>query len=225
MQRASLMIASLVLASVPALAQDPVKVAANQCKVAFENDYVRVLSWSVSPHGKTAMHEHPALVSVSLSAGKTRFTSPDGKTREVASKAGQATWSDPDKHSSEALGDKAGGIIQVELKKRPGAGMTALAPAEDSVAVDPKHYKLEFQNDRVRVLRIKYGPGERSVMHVHPANVAVILTGGQSKMTLPDGKANVLDMKAGEVQWADKEKHLPENSGSKPFELILVELK
>ena len=225
MQRASMMIVWLVLASAAALAQDPVKVAAKQCKVTFENDYVRVLSWSVSPHEKTAMHDHPAMVSISLSASKTRFTSPDGKTREVDSKAGQATWSDPDKHSSEALGEKAGGIIQVELKKRPSASMTALAAAEDSVAVDPKHYKVEFQNDRVRVLRIKYGPGEKSVMHAHPANVAVILSGGQAKMTLPDGKSNVLDMKAGQALWADKEKHLPENSGSKPFELILVELK
>jgi quercetin dioxygenase-like cupin family protein len=225
MQRVATMIGLLVLASAPTLAQDPVKVAAKQCKVAFENDYVRVLSWSTGPHEKTAMHDHPAMVSISLSGGKTRFTSPDGKSREVETKAGQASWSDPDKHSSEELGGKASGIIQVELKKRPGAGMVALAAAEDSVAVDPKHYKVEFQNDRVRVLRIKYGPGEKSVMHGHPANVAVFLTPGQAKMTSLDGKTAALDMKAGQVQWADKEKHLPQNSGSKPFELILLELK
>src|SRR5262245_20417470 len=225
MQRVAILITLLALVSIPALAQDPVKVAAKQCKVTFENDYVRVLSWSTGPHEKTAMHGHPAMVSISLSGGKTRFTSPDGKTREVETKAGQASWSDPDKHSSEALGGKADQIIQVELKKRPGAGMAALAAAEDSVAVDPKHYKVEFQNDRVRVLRIKYGPGEKSVMHAHPAAVAVFLTAGQAKMTTADGKSNVLDMKAGQVQWTDKEKHLPENSGSKPFELVLVELK
>jgi len=219
------MIGLLVLASAPTLAQDPVKVAAKQCKVAFENDYVRVLSWSTGPHEKTAMHDHPAMVSISLSGGKTRFTSPDGKSREVETKAGQASWSDPDKHSSEELGGKASGIIQVELKKRPGAGMVALAAAEDSVAVDPKHYKVEFQNDRVRVLRIKYGPGEKSVMHGHPANVAVFLTPGEAEMPLLDGNTASLDIKAGQVQCADKEKHLPQNSGSKPFELILVELK
>jgi quercetin dioxygenase-like cupin family protein len=219
MYRVAITIALLTLASAPAFAQDPVKVAAKQCKVAFENDYVRVLSWSTSPHEKTAMHDHPAMVSISLSGGKTRFTSPDGKTREVETKAGQASWSDPDKHSSEDLGSKAGAIIQVELKKRPSASMVALAAAEDSVAVDP------FQNDRVRLLRIKYGPGEKSVMHGHPANVAVFLTAGQAKMTAADGKTNVLAMKAGQVQWADKEKHLPENAGSKPFDLILVELK
>ena len=225
MQRALIVIALLVLASAPALAQDPVKVAAKQCKVAFENDYVRVLHWTVGPREKTAMHDHPALVSISLSASKTRFTSPDGKTRDVESKAGQATWSDPDKHSSEGLVDKPGEIIQVELKKQPGAAMTAFPATDDSVAVDPKHYKVEFQNDRVRVLRVKYGPGEKSVMHAHPANVAVFLTDGQTKMTLPDGKTNVAGVKAGQVQWAGKEKHLPENSGSKPFELVLVELR
>ena len=225
MQRALIVIALLVFASASALAQDPVKAAAKQCKVMLENDYVRVLHWTVGPHEKTAMHDHPALVSISLSGGKTRFTSPDGKTREVESKAAQATWSDADKHSSEALGDKAGEIIQVELKKQPGASMTAFPATEDSVAVDPKHYKVEFQNDRVRVLRIKYGPGEKSVMHAHPANVAVFLTDGQGTMTLPDGKTNVIGFKAGQVQWADKEKHLPENSGSKPYELVLVELR
>ena len=29
--------------------------------------------------------------------------------------------------------------------------------AEDPVKVDPRHYKVEFENERVRVLRIKYG--------------------------------------------------------------------
>jgi hypothetical protein len=40
--------------------------------------------------------------------------------------------------------------------------------ADDPVKVDPKHYKVEFENDRVRVLRIRYGAGEKSVMHRPP---------------------------------------------------------
>ncbi len=44
--------------------------------------------------------------------------------------------------------------------------------ADDPVKVDSKHYKIEFENDRVRVVRIKYGPGEKSVMHSHPESVA-----------------------------------------------------
>ncbi len=100
-----------------------------------------------------------------------------------------------------------------------------LAMAQDAVKVDAKHYKVEFENDQVRVVRITYGPHEKSVMHAHPANVAVFLTDGQGKFTMPDGKTQDVPIKAGAVQWDGGGKHLPENTGDKPFELVLVELK
>lgn len=101
----------------------------------------------------------------------------------------------------------------------------APSSAQDAVKVDPKHYKVEFENADVRVLRITYGPGEKSVMHEHPASVAVFVTDGKVKFTLPDGKTIDADAKAGTTQWNDAQKHLPENVGSAPFEVILVELK
>jgi quercetin dioxygenase-like cupin family protein len=101
----------------------------------------------------------------------------------------------------------------------------APAMAQDPVKVDAKHYKVEFENDQVRVLRITYGPHEKSVMHAHPANVAVFLTDGSTKFTLPEGKTVTSDVKAGMVLWDAGGKHLPENLGDKPFEVILVELK
>jgi len=97
--------------------------------------------------------------------------------------------------------------------------------AQEAVKADPKHYTVEFENDEVRVLRIKYGPREKSVMHDHPANVAVFLTDADGRFTMPDGKKVGELMKAGSVQWDAGGKHLPENVSDKPFELILVELK
>jgi quercetin dioxygenase-like cupin family protein len=99
------------------------------------------------------------------------------------------------------------------------------AVAQDSVKADSKHYKVEFENDQVRVVRVTYGPHEKSVMHEHPANVAVFLTDGQGKFTMPDGKTQDVPFKAGTIQWDGGGKHLPENTGAKPFELIVVELK
>ena len=99
------------------------------------------------------------------------------------------------------------------------------AMAQDAVQVDSKHYKVEFENDQVRVLRITYAPHEKSVMHGHPANVAVFLTDGQARFTLPDGKTQDVAFKAGTTQWDAGGKHLPENTGDKPFELFVVELK
>lgn len=97
--------------------------------------------------------------------------------------------------------------------------------AEDPIKVDPKHYKVEFENDRVRVLRISYGPGEKSVMHDHPAAVAAFLTDQHIKFTYPDGKTEEVRVKAGETKWFDGVSHLPENLSDKPLELVFVELK
>jgi quercetin dioxygenase-like cupin family protein len=97
--------------------------------------------------------------------------------------------------------------------------------AQDPTKADPKHYKVEFENDKVRVLRITYGPGEKSVMHEHPDAFAVFLTDVKGKFTLPDGKTIDFAQKPGSTMWTPAGKHLPENTGNKSFELILVELK
>ena len=97
--------------------------------------------------------------------------------------------------------------------------------ADDPVQTDPRHYKVEFENDRVRVVRIKYGPGEKSVMHSHPESVAVFLTDAHAKFTYPDGRSEDIQANAGSVQHMDAFSHLPESLSSKPFEVIQIELK
>jgi quercetin dioxygenase-like cupin family protein len=97
--------------------------------------------------------------------------------------------------------------------------------AQEPVKADAKHYKVEFENDKVRVLRVTYAPKDKSAMHEHPDAVAVFLTDNNAKMTFPDGKTMNNSMKAGSVMWTPAGKHLPENVSDKPFELILVEMK
>ena len=97
-------------------------------------------------------------------------------------------------------------------------------PHLDPVKADSKHYTVEFENERVRVLRIKYGAKEKSVMHRHPESVSVFLNDCKAKFTYPDGKSEEIEAKAGQVIHLDAFEHDPENLGG-PFELIQVELK
>jgi len=99
------------------------------------------------------------------------------------------------------------------------------AMAQDPVKVDAQHYKVALENNRVRVLRVQYGPHEKSVMHSHPASVIVSLADQDARFTFPGGKTTERHMKAGEVLWAAPETHLPENTSDKPLDVILVELK
>ena len=97
--------------------------------------------------------------------------------------------------------------------------------AKDAVKQDPKHYKVEFENDQVRVLRIAYGQHDKSVMHSHPESVVIFLTDGKGKFTFPDGKTQETPFEAGKVMWFPATTHQPENIGKKRFELIQVEMK
>ena len=99
------------------------------------------------------------------------------------------------------------------------------ALAQDATKVDSKHYKVESENSRVRVVRAKYGPHEKSVMHSHPDLVAIFLTDGRVKFTYPGGKTEERDMKAGTALFTPAVRHLPENLTDGDMEIILVELK
>ena len=101
----------------------------------------------------------------------------------------------------------------------------ASARAQDPVKVDAKHYQVVLENAQVRVLHIRYGPHEKSVMHRHPAAVAVFLSAQDARFTLHGGKTVERHAAAGEAQWMPAETHLPENLSDQPLELILVEMK
>lgn len=100
-----------------------------------------------------------------------------------------------------------------------------LSAGEDPTKVDPKHYKVVFENDEVRVLRINYDVGEKSVMHYHPDAVAVFLNDQKVRFTMPDGSTPEVESKTGDAIWTPAGDHLPENVGGGKIELILVEMK
>jgi len=97
--------------------------------------------------------------------------------------------------------------------------------AQDAVKVDPKHYTVVSENDQVRILKVHYGPHEKSVMHSHPNTVAVFLTDANVQFTFPDGKKETHAPKAGDSQYGEAATHLPENTGDKAMDVIVIELK
>lgn len=209
----------------PAVAQqdlDSVKADAAHHKVEFENGQVRVVRWVIPPGDKTAKHSHPDNVNIFLTDANVKITTPDGKTTEAHGKAGGAVWRGPTTHVAENIGDKPVEGISVEPKK-PASALPA--GAQDVIAADPKHSKVEFENDQVRVIRYHFDPGEKSAMHGHPDNVQVILTDAKANVTTPDGKTTPSSGKAGEVRWRQAAQHAVQNTGDKPFEGILVEMK
>jgi quercetin dioxygenase-like cupin family protein len=96
---------------------------------------------------------------------------------------------------------------------------------QDPVEVDSRHYRVELENERVRVLRVHYGAHEKSVMHSHPDSVVILQSDAHCRFTFPDGKTEERRFRAGETMFTPAGSHLPENLGDQGLDVILIELK
>jgi quercetin dioxygenase-like cupin family protein len=105
-------------------------------------------------------------------------------------------------------------------------GLAAVAAqGQDPTKVEPSHYKLDFENDRVQVVSVHYGPHEKSAMHEHPGGVVVVVTGGHLKFTDENGKVQEVYAKAGEARWFAPFKHRVENVGDTAYNAVYVGMR
>jgi quercetin dioxygenase-like cupin family protein len=102
---------------------------------------------------------------------------------------------------------------------------SAIAWGQDPTKVEPKHYKLDFENDRVQVISVHYGPHEKSALHDHPGGVVVILTEAHLRFTDENGKTREIYSKPGEARWYPPFKHRVENLGDTSYDAVYVGLK
>jgi quercetin dioxygenase-like cupin family protein len=102
---------------------------------------------------------------------------------------------------------------------------SAGAFAQDAVKVDPKHYKVLVDNASVRVLKIEYPAGDKSVMHQHPDSIVVPLATSKVRFTLPDGKSEEQELANESAMYSPAGTHNPANVGTGKIEAVLVEFK
>jgi len=100
-----------------------------------------------------------------------------------------------------------------------------VAAAQDPTKVEPRHYKLRFENERVQVVDVHYGPHEKSEMHDHPGGVVVVLSAGHLRFTDQNGKVTEVYAKEGESRWFPPFKHKVENLGDEPYNAVYIGIK
>ncbi|MDQ6678723.1 MAG: hypothetical protein M3Z09_15685 [Acidobacteriota bacterium] len=198
-----------------------------QSSIAVENGEVKALVVAVEPHAKTRLHEHKVnRVMIYLQPGRQTIDYQDGRHTVLNWKAGEAKWSPASgMHIAEITTDNPVTIVELELKN-PGTTATPFHTELDPLKVDPKHYKLEFENAQVRVLRVKIGPHESTPLHRHAVDRVVTYLTDQDFRVIPEtGTPEVTRHKAGEVSWGTPVTHREENLSSQPIEVLVTEFK
>ena len=94
----------------------------------------------------------------------------------------------------------------------------------DPVVTNPDHYRVVFENDRVRVLEYTDRPGDRTTPHVHPDSVMHTLSSFRRRL-YADGLERDVELAAGLTNWLPAQQHSGHNIGDTDTHVIFVELK
>jgi quercetin dioxygenase-like cupin family protein len=97
-------------------ALDPLRVAPDTHKLAFENAFVRVLDVHLPPGKVEPRHRHPHGMSVYFTDWEAKVTVDGGKPEVHPRKAGTFAWSDAVIHTVQNVGQSEGHILRIELK-------------------------------------------------------------------------------------------------------------
>jgi hypothetical protein len=135
-----------------------------------------------------------------------------GAATTITFKRGDVRWvaaSGP--YTAENVSDHPVRLLEIDLKGAPKGPLpvTKLDPP----VVDPQHYKVEFENDFVRVLRVQFGPKEKGATHEHILNRVVFYLNDQ-----PNAKAD-------DVRISGAATHAESNESDQTAYRIAVEIK
>ena len=178
-----------------------------------------------TPGQKSRLHKHDMnRVMVHLSPGVMRLAYEGKPVNDVKFDAGTVRW-DPlgGMHTSENVGGTTYHIVEVELRK---AGSAVAWPTHDPLKVAPGNYKVEFENEQVRVVRVRF-PAKGSIpQHEHATHrVTIAMTPAKILVTNADGSKVEAAFAVGEARWGVPGVHSEQSLSDTPIELVMIDLK
>jgi quercetin dioxygenase-like cupin family protein len=199
-----------------AVAADPARYS-----VLYENNVAQLVRGKYPAGARSVMHSHPAGCAIFYRDATLRVTSATGEVRTHEYRAGDVSCGDASSHTSENVGSDTE-FIQVHLKNRKTfdhlqTGRSLVYPARikapDPIDADPAHYFVQFENDVVRLARIKVPGGAKTPMHAHLAYCIV---------EIRDMETGV---KAGDSSCGNAMAHESPNNTKSVNEAITIEFK
>jgi hypothetical protein len=201
-----------LLVAVGLRAQNPPGAAAIDNKL--DTPQARVYIATLQPHTPVPSRTGHATdrVLIYLDNGVMTRQEGSGQVQNIEFHRGEVRWRPASgAYVAENIGDHPIRILEIDLKGK-AAGPAPVSKLDPTV-VDAKHYKVEFENEQVRVLRVHYDAHDKGELHQHMLNRVVLYLNDQ-----PGAKAD-------DVRMSGPGTHTEQNAGDQPADRIAVELK
>jgi hypothetical protein len=202
---------SALLAGLSLWAQNPPGAAVDN---KFDTPQVHVYVATLLPHTPVASRTGHATDRVLIYLDAGRMTRQDGtdKLQNIEFHRGEVRWRPASSaYVAENISDHPIRILEIDLKSK--SKEPAPVSKLDPTVVDAKHYKVEFENDQVRILRVHYDPHDKGEQHEHILNRVVLYLNDQ-----PGAKTD-------DVHISGAGTHTEQNASDRPADRIAVELK
>ena len=212
---------SATLLAAQATPPDAVAAEPARYSVLHENDIALMIRVKYPAGARSVMHSHPAGCAIFYKDATLKMTSSTGEVRTHDYRPSDVSCGDAHSHVTENVG-KETEFIQVHLKNRKTfdhlqTGRSLVYPARitapDPIDADPAHYFVQFENDVVRLARIKVPGGVKTPMHAHLAYCIV---------EIRDMETGV---KAGDASCGNAMAHESFNNAKSVNEAITIEFK
>ncbi len=97
--------------------------------------------------------------------------------------------------------------------------------AQNPLHADAAHFKVEYEDARVRVLRFRLMPGETSPQHEHATRITVVVSGSRLRISDTEGASHEMTVYTGAAERQLATRHTVENVGDQPYEELTTEFK
>ena len=95
----------------------------------------------------------------------------------------------------------------------------------DALRIDPKHFRFQFENRQIRVLRLTLQGEEFVPMHNSPDTLLVCVSECHIRLERPDKGIHDIHMEPGETRWVRSSIRSEKNLSGKSLEIVFVEVK
>src|SRR4051812_8602509 len=188
----------------------------------FENDYIQVVEHRLVPTARVDLQLSGDCMLVPLIATSLRISGgPPRAFQEL-----ETYWSDAGIDTIEAVGDTEAWVLLARFKG-DGPSTPPAVPDDNAMILEPDAYRLIFEKRRARVAWVTSRPGEKTVMHSHPAHVfRYVISPNRILSFDPDGSVRDLEIAAGVAFWREEPSyHSTDNIGTTVGQLVLIEAR
>jgi quercetin dioxygenase-like cupin family protein len=192
----------------------------------FENDQLRAVEYLIQSGGKLSLQSHAPYIFFCVNPIVATLRFKDGRRVSASFKVDDFRWYENPIIEVANRGESEARFLIIELKK-PSPTNHGDVPADDGTKLAPDVYRLLYQNDRVRVIRVGTKPGRKTPMHSHPGSAfRYSMANTKVRFTMPDGTTRELESTAGVARWTElATRHAHENIGITEGRTLLVEIK